>query len=217
MNALCRADSNHRARCYCPSDYKGDPTIQCIRPECVNDHECPFNLACVNERCGDPCNCGLGAICNVNNHRAACSCPPSYTGDPNSECKIVIQEIPVQCKMDADCASKLACFGGVCKNPCVETKPCGRNAECSVVDTLPLRTMSCLCLPGYVGDADVECKLGKNQMITRRHIKIVLFQIINTEIITSYFNHMCFLFQIITTLFCFHTCNLITHKTATHY
>jgi hypothetical protein len=30
-----------------------------------------------------------------------------------------------------------------------------------VVDTLPLRTMSCLCLPGYVGDADVECKLGK--------------------------------------------------------
>lgn len=63
--------------------------------------------------------------------------------------------------MDADCPSKLACFNHVCKNPCTETKPCGVNAECSVVDTLPLRTMSCLCLPGYVGDADVECKLGK--------------------------------------------------------
>ena len=25
---------------------------------------------------------------------------------------------------------------------------------------LPLRTMSCSCLPGFVGDADVECKLG---------------------------------------------------------
>lgn len=62
--------------------------------------------------------------------------------------------------MDADCPSKLACFSGECRNPCLETKPCGVNAECSVVDTLPLRTMSCLCLPGYVGDADVECKLG---------------------------------------------------------
>lgn len=64
--------------------------------------------------------------------------------------------------MDADCASKLACFGGECKNPCFETKPCGKNAECLVVDSLPLRTMSCLCLPGFVGDADTECKLGKD-------------------------------------------------------
>lgn len=63
--------------------------------------------------------------------------------------------------MDADCASKLACFGGECKNPCFETKPCGKNAQCLVVDSLPLRTMSCLCLPGFVGDADIECKLGK--------------------------------------------------------
>lgn len=60
--------------------------------------------------------------------------------------------------MDSDCPSKLACFSGYCKNPCIETKPCGKNAECSVVDTLPLRTMSCSCLPGYVGDADVECR-----------------------------------------------------------
>lgn len=62
--------------------------------------------------------------------------------------------------MDSDCASKLACFSGVCKNPCVETRPCGKNAECSVVDTLPLRTMSCLCLPGFIGDADVACRPG---------------------------------------------------------
>lgn len=62
--------------------------------------------------------------------------------------------------MDSDCPSRLACFNGFCLNPCSEIKPCGINAECSVVDTLPLRTMSCLCLPGYVGDADIECKLG---------------------------------------------------------
>lgn len=67
--------------------------------------------------------------------------------------------------MDADCASKLACFSGECRNPCVETNPCGANAECVVVDTLPLRTMSCMCLPGYVGDADVECKIGMFQVV----------------------------------------------------
>lgn len=65
-----------------------------------------------------------------------------------------------QCTVDADCASKLACFSGMCRNPCIETKPCAANAACTVVDTLPLRTMACNCLPGYVGDADVECKPG---------------------------------------------------------
>lgn len=62
--------------------------------------------------------------------------------------------------MDSDCASKLACFNGDCRNPCYEIKPCGAYAECTVVDTLPHRTMSCQCIPGYVGDADIQCKLG---------------------------------------------------------
>lgn len=63
--------------------------------------------------------------------------------------------------MDADCSSKLACFSGECKNPCGVTKPCGPNAICSVVDTLPLRKMICQCEPGYVGDADIGCRKGK--------------------------------------------------------
>lgn len=66
-----------------------------------------------------------------------------------------------QCTMDADCPSKLACFSGNCRNPCVETKPCATHAICTVVDSLPLRTMVCQCEPGYIGDADVQCKLGK--------------------------------------------------------
>lgn len=66
-----------------------------------------------------------------------------------------------ECKQDADCASKLACFSGWCKNPCIETHPCGTNAQCRVVDTLPLRTMSCHCSPGFVGDADVQCVQGR--------------------------------------------------------
>ena len=75
----------------------------------------------------------------------------------------VIVSIQPQCTMDADCASKLACFSGHCKNPCIETKPCGANVDCTVVDTLPLRTMSCNCRPGFIGDADIECRPGKNK------------------------------------------------------
>lgn len=63
--------------------------------------------------------------------------------------------------MDVDCPSKMACFSGICKNPCYETKPCSIHAVCSVIDTLPLRTMVCTCEPGYIGDADVACQLGK--------------------------------------------------------
>lgn len=73
---------------------------------------------------------------------------------------VPVQSSP-QCSMDADCPSKLACFSGECKNPCYETKPCGSHATCSVVDSLPLRTMVCQCEPGYIGDADVACRLGK--------------------------------------------------------
>lgn len=78
----------------------------------------------------------------------------------NNYCLLAPLDIPPQCTMDSDCASKLACFNGDCRNPCNEIKPCGANAECTVVDTLPHRTMSCQCIPGYVGDADVQCKLG---------------------------------------------------------
>lgn len=77
----------------------------------------------------------------------------------------IVPQIQPQCTTDAECASKLACFNEVCKNPCLETNPCGKNAECVVVDTLPLRTMACLCPAGYVGDADVECKLGISKIL----------------------------------------------------
>lgn len=182
LNALCRPDSNHRARCYCPDNFRGDAYIRCERPECMSDDECPFNLACRNERCEDPCNCGLHAVCTVNNHRALCSCPPGYVGNPLAACSIGKSrqlygkprllstvwfleriEVPPQCRVDADCPSKQACFNNVCQNPCTVTEPCGVNAKCLVVDTLPLRTMSCLCLPGYAGDADRECKKGRLQ------------------------------------------------------
>jgi hypothetical protein len=83
---------------------------------------------------------------------------------------LVIERIDTRCRMDADCPSKLACFSGECKNPCVEAKPCAANAICTVIDTLPLRTMSCTCEPGYIGDADRECKLGEETSINNKQI-----------------------------------------------
>ncbi|KAG8227100.1 hypothetical protein J437_LFUL007437 [Ladona fulva] len=154
--AVCRTVS-HRAQCECANNYWGNPLIGCQRSECVKDEDCPYHLACRGRKCEDPCNCAPGAQCTVNNHRPICRCPPGYIGDPSSSCTIAPIE-SVECKSDVDCASKLACFDGVCKNPCLETKPCGNNAKCNVVDSLPLRTMVCVCLPGFVGDADVECR-----------------------------------------------------------
>lgn len=85
-NAECRADYNHRARCYCLPGYRGNPLVACDRPECTLNPDCPFNLACVNEKCRDPCNCGEGAQCRVDNHVATCKCPPGYAGDGHTKC-----------------------------------------------------------------------------------------------------------------------------------
>ena len=66
-----------------------------------------------------------------------------------------------ECRVDADCPSRMACLNEVCRNPCTALTPCGINAECSVQNTLPQRTMLCMCRRGYVGDADVACNLRK--------------------------------------------------------
>ena len=68
------------------------------------------------------------------------------------------------CKEDRECSSKQACFSGECENPCSVIKPCTRNAECIVHSTLPLRTMSCVCLPGFTGQGDIRCdKISKQK------------------------------------------------------
>ena len=66
-----------------------------------------------------------------------------------------------ECRVDADCPSRLACLNEVCRDPCAVLSPCGQNADCTVQNTLPQRTMICMCRPGYVGDADVACNLRK--------------------------------------------------------
>ncbi len=71
-------------------------------------------------------------------------------------------EFPAEigCTRDSDCPSQTACVSGECVNPCALSEPCGRNAFCTVLDTLPVRTMTCVCIQGYEGDASFECTPG---------------------------------------------------------
>ena len=45
-----------------------------------------------------------------------------------------------------------------CLNPCYELNPCDATAVCSVVDTVPFRTMICSCRTGWYPDTDKSCK-----------------------------------------------------------
>ena len=85
-NAICN-ERNGAASCTCLPDYIGDPYKGC-RPECVQNNDCPHNLACIVNKCKDPCTgvCGLNAQCQVFNHQPTCTCLSGYTGNPQVSC-----------------------------------------------------------------------------------------------------------------------------------
>lgn len=149
--------SDHRASCRCKTGTLGNPFVSCAPIGCRNDHDCPPERSCINTKCVNPCNsttCESPADCRPHDHEAHCVCPPGYRAT-DSGC----EPLPTpHCKSDIDCPSGTACLSAKCVNPCLETKPCGDNAECTVVDTLPVRTMICECLSGYRGNAVIECK-----------------------------------------------------------
>lgn len=87
MNAICKSDFNHRARCECAPNFKGDPYTRCVQPECVKNDDCPYFLSCKNEKCVDPCACAPGAHCKVQNHQPICNCPSGYTGNGYDSCQ----------------------------------------------------------------------------------------------------------------------------------
>lgn len=155
-NTLCTA-VNHRSFCDCHPGFTGDPSTGCVPLECQIDSECPQDKACINFKCESPCEktarCDIKEICTVHQHRSTCSCPPGYVSDPQQGC-IVYDD---RCHYDGECPSQTACISGECVNPCNATEPCGVNSICRVLDTTPVRTMVCACLPGYVGNAAIQC------------------------------------------------------------
>ena len=59
--------------------------------ECRVDSECPDNRACIEHQCEDPCYvpyepCGSEAKCEAIRHRAVCTCPTGWAGNPHDIC-----------------------------------------------------------------------------------------------------------------------------------
>ncbi|CAB4059878.1 unnamed protein product [Lepeophtheirus salmonis] len=158
-NAEC-SPRNHRATCKCNKGHKGNPYSYCNAYECLSDPECPDHLHCISEKCVDPCKCAANAECDARNHRGYCACIIDFTGDPYGiECTPIPEPVieEVECVEDKDCFSQEACISEECDNPCTVYSPCVENANCKVYDTLPLRTMTCICIEGYTGKGDERC------------------------------------------------------------
>ncbi|XP_064459913.1 uncharacterized protein LOC135370150 isoform X1 [Ornithodoros turicata] len=199
-NAVCKP-VNHHSECTCLPGHRGNPNVVCLKdtpkPECTRDSECligficdnnrclegcrhdnncPYEKACVNGQCQYVCNlpniCGVNAECQPQNHRAACTCPSGFLGDPQIECREV--KVPGPCFHDADCAVGNicdqghciagcrnnencpfleVCLRGVCQDPCKVYGACGINAVCKAIN----HDRVCACLPDHTGDPRHRC------------------------------------------------------------
>lgn len=159
-NAECFSQ-HHKAECRCPSGLEGDPYVRCETRGCATDTDCPKDHACLNNQCTDVCaqnNCAPGAVCYPQDHRGLCRCPAGYVGDPTTKCERTQEPA---CTSDQQCEVGLACINNQCLNPC-DSQVCGNNAECQVVESLPFKSMTCRCLPGYLGDANIQCRQSKD-------------------------------------------------------
>lgn len=171
-NAECFA-VQHKARCECIPGFTGNPTQNCLVLGCRADSECPFDKACINGKCQDPCestvSCSVEEVCKVYNHKPECICP---TGQVliGKVCQIERTGI---CLQDSECPTKTGCISGECTNPCDVSRPCGVNADCKVLDTVPVRTMICECREGYQGNAAVQCDKTATCLIEKGFVRDV--------------------------------------------
>lgn len=69
------------------------------------------------------------------------------------------------CRGDFDCPSQTGCINKLCENPCNVSSPCGINSKCKVLDTFPIRTMTCECIQGTQGNAAIRCDEGILQQL----------------------------------------------------
>lgn len=85
LNAQCTVNAHH-AFCKCPSNSRGDPSVECRLIECSENTDCPHSKSCLDSKCVNPCTipnaCGQNSNCVVENHVGICSCEPGTTGNP---------------------------------------------------------------------------------------------------------------------------------------
>ena len=65
-----------------------------------------------------------------------------------------------ECRVDQDCPSKLACISQSCQNPCNVNNPCQFDQRCVVIDSLPSRSVACVCPDGTVLSNSGQCTQG---------------------------------------------------------
>jgi hypothetical protein len=127
-----------------------------IADECKFNRDCPLDKACVSEECVDPCigtQCGRNAQCNVDYHRAKCSCSRGLQGNPYVSC------VPVGCKRDSDCQDTERCEQRSQK--CVQLctgQPCADGAICYAKN----HRESCSCQLPLKGDGFAYCTKRKD-------------------------------------------------------
>lgn len=146
-NTRCSLNNYGIALCRCIDGYVPDGnTINGCKPQCTSDGECPSEYRCRSQSCVRVCvqgACGVRAQCKAQNHRALCTCPDGYRGDPNVRCSMerpLIRDPPADLYVD----------------PC-NPSPCGTNAECRTRGDRPV----CSCPLGYEGDPLTNCRRGQ--------------------------------------------------------
>ncbi|XP_067015307.2 adhesive plaque matrix protein 2 [Anabrus simplex] len=134
--------------CSCLPGFKGSAIRGCV-PECESDSECRQDQSCQNYRCRSVCTqdaCGKGARCQPKDHRAICSCPEGYIGNPYGNCR-------PECYTHSECpTSKPTCFYGKCMDPCKGA--CGQNANCRVRGEVAV----CSCPRNMTGNPFQYCR-----------------------------------------------------------
>lgn len=163
----------------CSKDSECQKGQVCIDNACIVgcrfDDSCEDGLACIHKQCQNPCDypdsCGISALCTTVNHRPRCSCPPGYTGDPNTICTYSLVPICVQdldcgtgqicenskcidaCRTDDTCSFTMACINQRCQDPCSVYRACGHNAVCRAENHKAI----CFCQGDVKGDPLTAC------------------------------------------------------------
>merc|ERR1712079_292034 len=83
---------------------------------------------------------------------------PPYQGDGYTTCyKPRLPDPEPECRSDEDCPRDHACIGAICQNPCELNNPCTRSQRCVVENSLPIRTVACVCPNGFVQGTGGDC------------------------------------------------------------
>lgn len=159
-DALC-TPIMHRAHCYCPQCYIGNPRSTCqLDPDCklTADHNstitcsenklCPSKLTCDLETktCHNPClgyqNCKRNQKCEVRNHKPVCVCRNGFALNEIGELTCAPEN--AECTRDEQCPSNAACRQTKCVNPCLTSKVqlCAKGKQCEVVE----HRATCVCV-----------------------------------------------------------------------